>query len=44
MRARFVRSGGVIHEGAAFHSAEVYPEGVVIKYAPLLYHAIVSRL
>ena len=31
MRARFLESGGVIHEGAAFHSAEVYPEGVVIK-------------
>ncbi len=31
MRARFVESGGVIHEGASFHSAEVYPEGVVIK-------------
>ncbi|CAL5227327.1 g10267 [Coccomyxa viridis] len=31
MRARFVDNGGVIHEGASFHSAEVYPEGVVIK-------------
>ncbi|CAK0756134.1 hypothetical protein CVIRNUC_002428 [Coccomyxa viridis] len=31
MRGRFLESGGAIHEGAAFHSAEVYPEGVVIR-------------
>ncbi|BDA41128.1 hypothetical protein COCOBI_01-7830 [Coccomyxa sp. Obi] len=31
MRARFLDRGGVIFEGAAFHTAEVYPEGVVIK-------------
>lgn len=32
MRARFLEVGGVIYEGAAFHTAEVYPEGVVIRY------------
>lgn len=31
MRARFLDKGGVIFEGAAFHTAEVYPEGVIIK-------------
>ena len=31
MRARFLDKGGVIFEGTAFHTAEVYPGGVVIK-------------
>lgn len=31
MRARFLERGGVIYEGAAFHTAEVYPEGVKIQ-------------
>ncbi|EIE26315.1 hypothetical protein COCSUDRAFT_11899 [Coccomyxa subellipsoidea C-169] len=31
MRARFLEQGGIIYEGAAFHTAEVYPEGVKIQ-------------
>ncbi len=31
MRARFLEQGGIIYEGTAFHTAEVYPEGVKIQ-------------
>ncbi len=33
MRARFLEAGGVIFEGAAFQSAEVYTDGVLMKCA-----------